>query len=80
MDDILTAAIEIRPFEASDLDAVVELSLRAWTPVFESLRGVLGDPIFDRLHEPNWRTVQAEAVRSGCTSEAYHAGASRPAL
>ena len=59
----MSAGFEIRPFHESDLDAVVELSLRAWTPVFESLRDVLGDPIFDRLHEPNWRAVQAEAVR-----------------
>ena len=69
MDDVLTVVIEIRPFEASDLDAVVELSLRAWTPVFESLRDVLGDAIFDLLHQPNWRALQAEAVRSGCTSD-----------
>jgi GNAT superfamily N-acetyltransferase len=37
--------------------------------VFDSLRGVLGDAIFARLHQPDWRTVQAEAVRSSCTSE-----------
>jgi GNAT superfamily N-acetyltransferase len=36
--------------------------------VFESLREVLGDSIFDRLHDPNWRAVQAQAVRSSCTS------------
>ena len=65
MDD----AIEIRPFEPADLDAIVELSLRAWEPVFESMRGVLGDTIFARLHDPDWRTVQADAVRSGCTSD-----------
>ena len=29
----------------------------------------VGDPIFDRLHEPDWRSVQAEAVRSSCTSD-----------
>jgi GNAT superfamily N-acetyltransferase len=63
-DDVL-----IRPFRESDLDAIVELSLRAWEPVFESLREVLGEPIFSRLHQPDWRTVQAEAVRSSCTSE-----------
>lgn len=62
--------VEIRPFEESDLDTVVELSLRAWEPVFESMRAVLGDPIFARLHDPDWRTVQADAVRSSCTSEA----------
>jgi ribosomal protein S18 acetylase RimI-like enzyme len=63
------AAVVIRPFRDSDLDAIVELSLRAWEPVFESLRAVLGDAIFARLHQPDWRTVQAEAVRSSCTSE-----------
>jgi GNAT superfamily N-acetyltransferase len=60
---------ELRRFEAADLEAVVELSLRAWEPVFESLREVLGDAIFARLHEPGWRAVQADAVRDGCTSD-----------
>jgi GNAT superfamily N-acetyltransferase len=63
------AAVAIRPLRESDLDAIVELSLRAWEPVFESLRAVLGDAIFARLHQPDWRTVQAEAVRSSCTRE-----------
>ena len=36
---------EIREFEAGDLDAVVEISLRAWEPVLASLRDVLGDAI-----------------------------------
>ena len=63
----MAAAVEVRPFEESHLDAVVELSLRAWKPVFESLRQVLGDPIFARLHRPDWQTVQTEAVRSTCT-------------
>ena len=60
---------QIRPLEASDLDAVVEFSLRAWEPVFESLCDVLGERIFERLHRPDWRTVQAEAIRSTCMSE-----------
>ena len=64
----MAAAAEVRPFRESDLDAVVEFSLRAWEPVFESLRQVLGDAIFARLHQPDWQTVQAEAVRSSCTS------------
>ena len=65
----MDAAVVIRPFRESDLDAIVELSLRAWEPVFESLRTVLGEAIFARLHQPDWRAVQAEAVRSSCTSE-----------
>jgi len=60
--------IEIRDLHESDLDALVELSLRAWDPVFASLREVLGDPIFFRL-KPDWRAAQAEEVRASCTSE-----------
>ena len=65
----MSSAVDIRPFEDSDLDAIVEFSLRAWESVHESLREVLGDPIFRRLHQPDWRTVQAETVRSSCTSD-----------
>ena len=60
---------EIRSYEESDLEAIVEFSLRAWQPVFESLRQVLGDAIFVRLHNPEWTAVQAEAVRSSCTTD-----------
>ena len=61
-------AIEIREFRQGDLEAVVEFSLRAWAPVFASLRDVLGDDIFLRLH-PDWEAGQAETVRSSCTNE-----------
>ena len=61
-------AIEIREFRESDLEAIVELSLRAWQPVFDSLREVLGDPIFFRL-KPDWRVAQAEEVAGSCTSD-----------
>jgi GNAT superfamily N-acetyltransferase len=61
--------VEIRSFDEADLDGIVEFSLRAWEPVFDSLRQVLGDAIFARLHEPDWRTVQAGAVRASCTSD-----------
>jgi GNAT superfamily N-acetyltransferase len=60
-------AVEIREFREGDLDMVVEFSLRAWDPVFASVRQVLGDEIFLRLH-PDWRAGQAEAVRSSCTN------------
>ena len=66
---VVSSGVEIRPLQEFDLDAVVEFSLRAWGPVFESLRQVLGDSIFSRLHDPDWKTVQAEAIRASCTSE-----------
>jgi GNAT superfamily N-acetyltransferase len=64
----MEGAIEIREFQRDDIDAIVELSLRAWDPVFASLREVLGDPIFFRL-KPDWKTAQAEEVRESCTSD-----------
>jgi GNAT superfamily N-acetyltransferase len=62
-------AVEIREFREGDLDIVVEFSLRAWAPVFASVREVLGDDIFLRLH-PDWRADQSDAVRSSCTNAA----------
>ena len=51
----------IRLFEPRDAEAVVDLSLRAWAPVFASLEQVLGSEIFRRLH-PDWREDQRRAV------------------
>jgi GNAT superfamily N-acetyltransferase len=58
----------IREFRKDDLGAIVELSLRAWEPVFASLRKVLDDGVFLRLH-PDWREDQADEVRSACANE-----------
>jgi len=59
--------IEIRRFVEQDLDAVIAFSLRAWEPVFASVRDALGDAVFLRLH-PDWKADQAEAIRSICTN------------
>ena len=37
--------------------------------MFESLLHVLGHAIFERLHQPDWGSVQAEAVRWSCASD-----------
>jgi GNAT superfamily N-acetyltransferase len=60
--------VDIREFTEGDLEAVVAFSLRAWEPVFDSVRAVLGEDIFLRLH-PDWREGQAESVRSICTND-----------
>jgi len=60
--------IQIREFRDEDLETIVEFSLRAWQPVFASVRNLLGDEIFLRLH-PDWRASQADAVRLSCTDE-----------
>ena len=51
----------IRPFDDRDAEAVVDLSIRTWAPVFASLERVLGCDVFGRLH-PDWRQDQRRAV------------------
>ncbi len=58
----------IRPFEHRDAEAVVDLSLRTWAPVFASLEQVLGSDIFGRLH-PDWREDQRRAVQEVCAEK-----------
>lgn len=63
--------VVVREFEQQDVDPLVDLSLRAWTPVFASLRTQLGDAIFRRLH-PDWTAGQADAVRETVTNPERH--------
>ena len=63
--------VTARELEPGDAPALVDLSLRAWAPVFASLRAQLGDPIFLRLH-PDWAAGQAEAVRETLASPDRH--------
>ena len=58
----------IRPFDDRDARVVVDLSLRAWAPVFASLEQVLGSEIFGRLH-PDWRKDQQRAVEDVCAAK-----------
>ena len=47
---------------------MVELSLAAWRPVFESFRRLLGEPLY-YLAFPDWRESQRRAVHSACSSQ-----------
>jgi GNAT superfamily N-acetyltransferase len=55
----------IRAFAPSDTDAIVELSLRAWAPVFASLRDALGPELDDAMHG-DWREYQRGSVQRTC--------------
>ena len=65
---MINESVQIRPFVEGDLDAIVEFSLRAWEPIFASVRTTLGDEVFLRLH-PDWQADQADAVRSSCLND-----------
>jgi ribosomal protein S18 acetylase RimI-like enzyme len=53
----------IRARSAADHDAIVTLSVRAWTPVFASVDDVLGEELSTLLHGADWRVHQAREVR-----------------
>jgi GNAT superfamily N-acetyltransferase len=56
-----------------DIDAIVELSLLAWAPVFGSFRQVLGSAIYTQLF-PDWRASQAAVVESMCRDTDKYTG------
>jgi ribosomal protein S18 acetylase RimI-like enzyme len=60
--------IKIREVAEEDVEAIVAFALRAWAPIFASVRTVLGEDVFLRLH-PDWKTSQANTVRASCTSD-----------
>jgi ribosomal protein S18 acetylase RimI-like enzyme len=56
---------QTRLFVESDLGEIIELSLLAWEPVFESFEKVLGSAIY-RILWPDWKKTQAEGVEGAC--------------
>jgi ribosomal protein S18 acetylase RimI-like enzyme len=57
--------LHIRPVCDADIDALVELSLSAWTPVFGSFEHILGPEIYPIIY-PDWKTSQKEGVETVC--------------
>jgi ribosomal protein S18 acetylase RimI-like enzyme len=57
--------LSIRSVRDKDVDALVELTLLAFVPVFASFRGLLGPDIYPMIW-PNWRESQRETVESLC--------------
>ena len=55
----------IRPFTDADNEAVVQLSLLAWEPVFASFRQMFGPAVYATLY-PDWQRQQREVVEKFC--------------
>ena len=63
--------MDIHPFNDSQLDAIVQIALRAWEPVFQSLETVM-DPEVYREQFPDWRETQKNAVTKVCKDQDVH--------
>ena len=58
----------IEPYTSSHLEAVVRLSLRAWSPVFDSLKEALEPRVWQQFYPDGWRVSQEKSVRDTCTN------------
>lgn len=61
-------SVSVRPLEPGDVDRLVDLSLRAWAPVFPSIDAGLGDDLA-RLLTPDWDAAQEQSVRDQCARD-----------
>ena len=64
--------MRIEPYDDSKLDAIVQLSLRAWKPVFESLQATMLPAVYRAFYRDDWRVAQRGVVESVCTAEDVH--------
>jgi ribosomal protein S18 acetylase RimI-like enzyme len=60
--------MQIQPYNPAQLDVVVRLLLRAWTPVFDSLQEVMEVDVYQAFY-PDWRVSQQQAVEGVCAAE-----------
>jgi GNAT superfamily N-acetyltransferase len=61
--------MQIEPYNAQQLDAVIRLSLRAWTPVFDSIHNAMDADVYRAFYPDNWRVSQQKAVEDVCAAE-----------
>ncbi|RCJ20682.1 GNAT family acetyltransferase [Nostoc sp. ATCC 43529] len=60
--------MQIEPYDPGQLDAVIRLSLRAWSPVFDSLSEALDVDVYRSFYPDGWRVSQQKAVEDVCSA------------
>lgn len=64
--------MKVEPYDPSHLDAIIQLSLRAWAPVFVWIKKTMGDAVYREFYPNGWRQAQQQAVEEVCTSNELH--------
>jgi hypothetical protein len=60
--------LQIEPYHANHLAAIIHLSLRAWTPVFDLIQTVIEVDVYREFY-PNWRVNQQKVIEDVCAAE-----------
>jgi GNAT superfamily N-acetyltransferase len=55
--------VSVSSYDASDEDAIVALSLRAWAPVFPLMKAAVADYVYAAFYPNGWQQRQAKDVR-----------------
>ncbi len=61
--------MKIAPYESAHLGEIVDLSLRAWAPVFDSLREAMLPAVYEAFYPDGWQASQKAAVEAVCTDD-----------
>lgn len=61
--------MQIEPYNPHHLDAIVCLSLRAWTSVFDSIQNAMNADVYQAFYPHDWRMNQQKAVEDVCAAE-----------
>ena len=56
--------VTVRPYHPDDRDAVVALALRAWEPVFASIRATLDPAVYQTFYPDGWTAHQRSDVEA----------------
>ncbi|WP_242054339.1 hypothetical protein [Nostoc parmelioides] len=60
--------MRIEPYQDSQLDTIKSLSLRAWSPVFDSIQNAMDIDVYQSFYPDGWQLGQLSAVESVCTT------------
>ncbi|HEY9769785.1 MAG TPA: hypothetical protein V6C71_15040 [Coleofasciculaceae cyanobacterium] len=47
--------MQIEPYKPHQLDAVIRLALRAWSPVFDSIHKAMNADVYRAFYPDSWR-------------------------
>ncbi|MEL6401383.1 MAG: GNAT family N-acetyltransferase [Cyanobacteria bacterium J06607_6] len=60
--------MRLEPYSPGHLDAIIRLSLRAWTPVFDSMQQTMNADVYQAFYPDHWRVSQRAAVEEVCAA------------
>ncbi|MGC9349990.1 MAG: GNAT family N-acetyltransferase [Anaerolineae bacterium] len=60
--------VTLRAFHEADVDALLDIAVAAWTPVYESFRSMLGEELFE-VAFPGWQHEKRRQIASACRGE-----------